>query len=305
MDGRLTRHRSLASLVGAVLIVTGAVLLIRHSAAPPRAPAAPAGTIPAAAEPAAAATPTAAPPAAAKPRLRLPAELPAGTITLPVLMYHRIDRPARGLPDLTQRLTVAPRDFAAQMAWLSGHGYHAVTQQQVFAAVVRGRPLPARPVLVTFDDGYRDVLVHAVPVLARLHMPATAYVITDRTGNDTRGPWLSWADLRRMERIGIDIGSHTINHRDLTAMPPARALDELVRSRLRLEARLHHPVQWFAYPFGAFNPRVEALTRRAGYVLAVTTQPGRAQNRSRPLALHRNEVLDTTGVPGVASFVGG
>jgi hypothetical protein len=60
-----------------------------------------------------------------------------------------------------------------------------------------------------------------------------------------------------------------------------------------------------AYPFGAFNPRVEALTRRAGYVLAVTTQPGRAQDRSRPLALHRNEVLDTTGVAGVASFVGG
>jgi peptidoglycan/xylan/chitin deacetylase (PgdA/CDA1 family) len=239
------------------------------------------------------------------PRLRLPAELPAGTVSLPVLMYHRIDRPTKGLPALTRALTVAPADFAAQMTWLSGHGYHAVTQRQVFAALVHGRALPAKPVLVTFDDGYRDVTVHAVPVLARLHMPATAYVITDRTGNDMHGTWMTWADLRRMERLGMDIGSHTVNHRDLTAMPTAAALDELVRSRLRLEARLHHPVQWFAYPFGAYNGHVEALTRRAGYVLAVTTQPGRAQDRGRPLALHRFEVQDSTGVAGVASFVGG
>jgi len=305
VDGRLTRHRSLASLVGAALIVTGAVLLIRHTSESgpdhARAAAVPATT----AEPAPV-TLTAAPTTSAQQRpLRLPAVLPAGTVTLPVLMYHRVDRLAHGLTDLTRHLTVAPADFAAQMSWLSGHGYHAVTERQVYAAVVHGRALPAKPVLVTFDDGYRDVYVHAVPVLARLRMPATAYVITDRIGNDTSGPWLSWADLRRMERLGLDIGSHTINHRDLTAMPPALALHELVRSRLRLERRLHHPVQWFAYPFGAFNPRVEALTRRAGYVLAVTTRSGRTQDRSRPLALHRFEVQDTTGVAGVASFVGG
>jgi peptidoglycan/xylan/chitin deacetylase (PgdA/CDA1 family) len=238
-------------------------------------------------------------------RLHLPAVLPTGTLALPILMYHRIDRPQAGQPAMERRLTVSPSDFAAQMRWLVRHGYHGVTERQVYGAVVHGRPLPARPVLITFDDGYRDVLVHAVPVLARLHLPATAYVITDRTGNGAGGPWLTWADLRRMDRLELDIGSHTVSHVNLTALPRGAALTELQRSRRTLELGLHHPVQWFAYPFGAFDGRVTDLTRRAGYVLAVTTRSGHTQVRSRPLELHRNEVLDTTGVAGVAAFVGG
>ena len=64
-------------------------------------------------------------------------------------------------------------------------------------------------------------------------------------------------------------------------------------------------MQWFAYPFGGVDGPVAALTRQAGYVLAVTTRPGRVQDGSRPLELHRDEVLDTTGVAGVAALVGG
>jgi peptidoglycan/xylan/chitin deacetylase (PgdA/CDA1 family) len=238
-------------------------------------------------------------------RLQLPADLPARKLELPILTYHRIDRPAPREPAMERRLTVAPADFAAQMRWLAAHGYHGVTERQVYDAVAHGRELPPRPVLVTFDDGYRDVLTYAVPVLERLHFPATAFVITNRTGDGAGGPWLTWADLHRMERLGLDVGSHTVSHRNLTALPPAAARDELVRSRRALELHLGHPVQWFAYPFGGVDGPVAALTRQAGYVLAVTTRPGRVQDGSRPLELHRDEVLDTTGVAGVAALVGG
>jgi len=236
-------------------------------------------------------------------RLALPPMLPSGTLRLPILMYHRIDRPSAAAPAITRRLTVAPRDFAAQMQWLADHGYHAISERQVYDATVLGRRLPPHPVVVTFDDGYRDVLRYAVPVLQRLHQHATAFVITGRVSTDER-LWLTWRDLRAMDAAGLDIGSHTVAHVDLTALPPAAALAQLRSSRRALEQHLGHPVQWFAYPFGGDNAAVTALARRAGYVLAMTTRPGRLQDRAQPLELHRSEVLDSTGVAGVAALVG-
>jgi peptidoglycan/xylan/chitin deacetylase (PgdA/CDA1 family) len=236
--------------------------------------------------------------------LALPSTLPTGTVALPILMYHRIDQLTPDLPAITRGLTVPPRDFAAEMTWLHSNGYHAVTQRQVFDAVVHGRSLPAKPVLITFDDGYRDVLRYAVPVLQRLHMPATAYVITARiSSGDTT--WFTWGELRRMERLGWDVGSHTVTHPDLTTLSTGEVTAQLTHSRNALEKHLGHPVQWFAYPSGAENSTVVDLTRQAGYVLAVTTQPGTDQDRSRPLELHRYEVLDTTGVAGLASLLSG
>jgi len=237
------------------------------------------------------------------PVLRLPDPLPTRTIDLPILMYHRIAAVDPSLPAVTRTLTVSRADFEAQMEWLHAHGYHAVSQLQVFRALEDGRPLPARPVMITFDDGYRDVLWHAAPVLHRLHMPATEYVISGRISNGDPS-FLTWPQLVRLERLGVTIGSHTVSHRDLTLMPPSEAFTELRDSRRALEQHLGHPVQWFAYPFGAENAAVVQLAERAGYVLAVTTQGGTAQSASAPLLLHREEVTDTAGPGGLASLVG-
>jgi peptidoglycan/xylan/chitin deacetylase (PgdA/CDA1 family) len=237
-------------------------------------------------------------------RLTLPATLPSRTLTVPILMYHRIDRLRPGLPAITRSLTVTPADFAAQMRWLRVHGFHAITQQQLFAALEQGKRLPRKPVVITFDDGYRDVLANAAPLLARLGMPATAYVITGRiSGSDVS--FLSWAQLKALEKDGVEIGSHTVTHAELPRLTDPAALQELIQSRLALERHLGHPVQWFAYPAGRFDGRTETLVHQAGYVLAVTTEPGSAQSASKPFALHRYEVLDTTGVRGLASMLRG
>jgi peptidoglycan/xylan/chitin deacetylase (PgdA/CDA1 family) len=248
-----------------------------------------------------------APPAPAEPkitRLSLPATLPARTLSVPILMYHRIDVLRPTLPVITRSLTVDPKDFARQMRWLHSHGYHAISQAQLFAALERGATLPAKPVLLTFDDGYRDVLANAAPVLRRLGMKATAYVITSRISNGDVS-FLTWGQLKQLERNGIAIGSHTVHHAELPGLSDPAALQELIRSRRALEAHLHHPVQWFAYPAGRFDARSEGLVRQAGYVLAVTTQPGRTQDARRPFALRRYEVQDTTGVSGLASLLRG
>jgi peptidoglycan/xylan/chitin deacetylase (PgdA/CDA1 family) len=153
-------------------------------------------------------------------------------------------------------------------------------------------------VLITFDDGYRDVLGEAAPVLRRLHMHATAFVITGRiSGPDPS--FLTWGELRRLRRDGFDIGSHTVTHRDLTALTPPELEHELTASRRILERRLGTRAQWFAYPAGRYDARVLDAAAAAGYVLAFTTRGGSEQDGAHPLELRRFEVQASTDLAGL------
>ena len=217
-------------------------------------------------------------------------------------MYHRITVVTASTPAASRALSVHPADFARQMEWLARNGYHTITQRELFDALMCGGGLPRRPVLLTFDDGYRDVFFNASKVLLRLNMRATAYVVTDRiSGPDIS--FLTWNLLHALERRGIEIGSHTRAHRDMTSLSNEAMLSDLTQSRRVLERRLGHPVPWLAYPFGSYDARVERLARRAGYVLGVTTEPGALHSARRPLALPRLRVLDSTGVAGLAAML--
>jgi peptidoglycan/xylan/chitin deacetylase (PgdA/CDA1 family) len=233
----------------------------------------------------------------------LPNPLPTRVLAVPILMYHRVGAHSPEDRGYTPALTVTPSVFAAEMEWLHRDRFHAITMRQLFMALEWGAPLPAKPVLITFDDGYRDVLWNAAPVLSRLHMPATDFVITGRvSGRDSS--FLTWPELRLLERRGFAIGSHTVHHLELTLLSSDQAAYELVASRRVLERHLGRPVPWFAYPAGRFDARAVALVARAGYALAVTTQPGAVQHADEPFLLHRDEILDTTGVRGLAAMVG-
>ena len=236
-------------------------------------------------------------------RLELPATLPARSLDVPILMYHRIDVVDPALPAITRHLTVDPRVFEAQMKWLVAHDYRAITQRQLFDALLgRGR-LPTRPVLITFDDGYRNVFGKASPILQRLGLRATAYVIVERISK--RDPsFLTWTQLRALERRGVEIGSHTLTHRDLTSLSRSELRRELRGSRILLERKLGHPVQALADPYGAHDARVVRMARASGYVLAVTTLPGSRQRARAPLELRRIQVLDSTGVRGLVALLG-
>ena len=234
--------------------------------------------------------------------LRLPTPLPKRHVVVPILMYHRINVARPSEPAVSRRLTVHPADFARQMAWLKRRGYRTVTQRELFAALFEGRSLGRRPILITFDDGYRDVFFKASPVLSRHGFRATAYVISGRISAGDSS-FLTWPLLRALERRGVEIGSHTVRHRDLTSLSTRETLAELVHSRRTLERALGHPVQWLAYPFGRYDARVEWLARRAGYVLATTTRDGVRQSASAPLSLRRLRVLDSTGVRGLAQLL--
>ncbi len=235
-------------------------------------------------------------------RLALPDPLPATTVRVPILMYHRVDRLTPGLPSLTRALTVTPDDFAAQVRWLRRSGYRAITTEQLFAAMYEGGDLPDKPILLTFDDGYVDVLRYAAPVLRKARMPAVAYVITNRIeGSDTS--FMRWRHLKRLQKAGFEIGSHTVSHRDLTALPGAELARELRASKRTLERGLGRPVNTIAYPAGRFDARVEEAARAAGYVLALTTEPGVTHDARHPFELPRIRVSDTTGGGGLAALL--
>jgi peptidoglycan/xylan/chitin deacetylase (PgdA/CDA1 family) len=235
--------------------------------------------------------------------LRLPRRLPYRERVVPILMYHRISVASPSAPEITRRLTVHPTTFARQMKWLKRHGYRTLTQRQLFEGLMCGRRLGRKPIVITFDDGYRDNYLNASPVLARLGMHATAYVITRRISSKDRS-FLTWRQLRALERRGVEIGSHTVSHRALTGLSDSQAFAELVKARRTLERRLGHRVPWLAYPFGSYDARIERLARRAGYLLAVTTQWGTRQSARRPFALPRLRILDSTGVRGLAAMLG-
>lgn len=225
----------------------------------------------------------------ARPRteLALPAHPVPRTVRVPILTYHRVHdyatEPVRSLPDET----VQPAAFAAEMAALAAHGYHTIHQAQLFAALFRGAPLPRRPVLVTVDDGYLDAVRAILPVLRRHRMVATFYVISGRLHEPG---FLGPAQVRELDHAGMDIGAHTRTHPDLTTLSAPALRAQVAGSRRDLERVVGHPVDFFAYPAGAFDAAVVAAVRRAGFVLAVTTRPGTVELSTAPLELPRLRV---------------
>src|SRR5262249_53206486 len=122
----------------------------------------------------------------------------------------------------------------------------------------------------------------------------------------TSGPdpsFLTWPELPKLERLGVEIGSHTLDHPPLTKLTTAKAPAPLRHPRAPLQRPPGPPLPWFASPFGAANARVAKLSRRVGYVLAVTTASGEAQSARAPLLLHRDEILDSTGVAGLEGLL--
>jgi peptidoglycan/xylan/chitin deacetylase (PgdA/CDA1 family) len=232
---------------------------------------------------------------------RMPARLPDRQLVVPILMYHRIGDNKPWTPEISRRLTVSPEDFERQLRWLKRNDYRTITQKELWDALMCGERLGRKPVLITMDDGYRNNYTYASPIIERLGMNATAYVITERIS--TNSSFLEWKHLPKLERRGVEVASHTVSHRALTTLSDRDALRELVASRRILERKLGHRIPWLSYPIGDHDARIVRLARQAGYLLATTTVWGARQSASRPLQLSRFRVLDSTHVGGIAAML--
>jgi peptidoglycan/xylan/chitin deacetylase (PgdA/CDA1 family) len=206
---------------------------------------------------------------------------PPGSAVVPILLYHHISDAQPG-----NRYYVPVATFEQQMQWLHDHGYTAITVSQLVDVLLKGGPLPARPVAITFDDGNEDVYQNAYPILKRLGYPATSYIIVTWIGAPNV---VTMDELKDLIAVGWEIGSHTMNHIDLTKDHSVLNY-ELVESRDRLEKDLGITVNTVAYPFGATDFEVTDKTASYGYLAGLGLGTSYNQGMSTLYYLSRMEI---------------
>ena len=218
---------------------------------------------------------------------------PAGPSRVPILMYHAIGTPSakNGYPSLW----VDPSEFAAEMAWLHGAGFTGVTLQQWWDSWHGGAALPARPVVISFDDGFSDWFTAALPVLNRYHWPADIELIVSHDNSHNVTPEMV---STLVHRYGWELDSHTETHPHLDGVSARQLRQEVAGSR-QFYQRLGYTVNFFCYPFGQYNARVLAAVRAAGYLGATTVVPGVASSTDDPYELPRISVPRGLGASGL------
>lgn len=231
---------------------------------PDPAPATPAPATP---EPQPApATQQATPPAASPEPAALPVTKPGEHLKrVPVLMYHEIG-------DVENGNYVRRPEFEAQIKWLKENGYQTVSLGDLYRHLKEGKSLPLKPIVLTFDDGYETFYSVVAPLLRPYKYRATNFIITGMIGKHREH--MTWAQVAELAADGFEMAAHSINHPDLRKVSGDRMRKELAGSKLELEAQIQKPVQFFAYPAGRYNDEAQQAVREAGFLAAVTTEPG-------------------------------
>ncbi|MDE3088063.1 MAG: polysaccharide deacetylase family protein [Chloroflexota bacterium] len=231
--------------------------------------------------------PTAIPAATRAPTAFVTAPAPGSAAIVPILMYHHIQDLADGASELRLTWTVSPENFDAQMAWIAQRGFHAISMAQLAAHLKHSQPLPAKPIVVSFDDGWEEQYTVAFPILKKYDLSGTFFVYTNPIDHKE---FMTWAQLQEMSTAGMDIQAHTLSHPHLRALAPDAAMKEIADSKTILETRLGKPIVAFAYPFGEYNAAIIGMVKQSGIELAVTLAAGYRQRPDELFTLHRIRV---------------
>jgi len=218
---------------------------------------------------------------------------------VPVLCYHSVEarRAATSGPYVVGRGA-----FRRQMSVIRLMGFTVRPLEEIVVAWNEGRPPAPRTLAITFDDGYRDNLLHAWPVLQRHGYPATLFAVSDLIGGHSvwdagvgRGPrpLLTATELRDLDRSGFRVQSHGATHVDLRGISARSAADEMERSRDDLEQVLGRPVDLFAYPYGHDDATTQQLAAATGYRAAFATRWGLTTSATPRFGMRRIIVTGT------------
>jgi peptidoglycan/xylan/chitin deacetylase (PgdA/CDA1 family) len=222
-----------------------------------------------------------------------------------VFCYHRVINNPRSQYDLT------PGQLEAHFQYFKNNGYQPITMAQFLKYQKKPALFPAKPVVLTFDDGTQSHYDSVLPLLKKYGFKATFYIFPNATrGNKRR--WLDWEEIAALAQAGMDIGSHTLSHPYLTArgkMDEAQYQawleKEVTQSKKMLEDHLKIQVKTLAYPFGLYDRQVEAAAIKAGYAGMLNINPGPNRYRANPYRLKRRIVVNTMGPKSLANILGG
>ena len=209
-----------------------------------------------------------------------------------VVAFHRVheDRDVYGL-------SVDRRTFRQYCEFFRRH-FRVLPLGELVAKLERGEPID-RHLAITFDDGYRDNFDNAVPVLEKLSLPATFFVVSQWIGSNvvpwweaqgTRRTWMTWEHVRELRKRGFEVGSHTRTHSDLGSITGPVALKEILGGRLEIEERLEERIDLFAYPYGGSQHMASAnreLVKAAGFRCCCSCYGGLTRSGDDPFDMHR------------------
>ncbi|GAB4575983.1 MAG: hypothetical protein Kow0077_30220 [Anaerolineae bacterium] len=223
-------------------------------------------------------------------------------IAVPILMYHYISEPPEDADIYRQDLSVRPEDFRSQMQYLADEGYAVISLYDLNQALRWGTPLPEKPVIITFDDGYIDAFEQAFPVLQEFGFTATFFVITSRL-DEGHPAYISWEQARIMAEAGMSIESHTKDHPNLIGRPPDYLYYQVLGSIESIEAHTNRPARLFSYPGGRWDENTLAALRSYGVWAAVVTEGGTEHTTDGLLLLRRVRVSGETDLLTFAALV--
>jgi len=214
------------------------------------------------------------------------------TASITILMYHEIGTGGNSLFVPTEK-------FRAQMKYLHNSGYNPVTMAEAYKMVSSGN-VPAKTVVLTFDDGYTSFYTQAWPIMKEYGFTGTVYVVSSYTGKYN---YLTWEQMQTLNQAGIEIGSHTKNHIDLKAAGDAALVEEIAGSKKAIEENLGTPVYSFCYPIGAYDNRTPAAVKQAGYTTATTVNFGYFSTKTDHYLVPRVRVPGWISLEGFAKNI--
>lgn len=200
------------------------------------------------------------------------------SVKIPIFVYHSVRPHIAGESKIQDRYDITPELLEKQLIYMNDNGYRTITLDELVRDVENGTTTPvAKPVILTFDDGWRNQYQYAFPLLKKYRATATFYIYTNHIGK--RKHSLTWEEVKEMDAAGMTIGSHTITHPFLKNLSHDEIKKEIFDSKKILEKELGKPVVHFASPFGDTSPEIVNLIREAGYETGRTIYKGIYHNK--------------------------
>lgn len=206
------------------------------------------------------------------------------SVRVPILMYHHVADVAPGADAVRRDLSVSPAAFSQQMDYLVSHGYQTISLLDLVEHLDNGRDLPAKPIILTFDDGYDDNYAYAYPILRLRKLTGTFFIITDFVG---RPEHMTWPQIVAMSRDGLSIEAHGRTHLDLSMLGPGDTTWQVAGSKAALEEKLGLPVRFYCYPSGHYTAQTVSILSNNGFLAAVSTANGATQRANGLFELAR------------------
>ncbi|OGH81741.1 MAG: hypothetical protein A3F93_00690 [Candidatus Magasanikbacteria bacterium RIFCSPLOWO2_12_FULL_34_7] len=186
-------------------------------------------------------------------------------VKVPIIVYHSI-KPMSNYPTQDEKtFTVSPEMFEKQMQYLNENNYTTITFDDLFN-YFQGKKLPENPVIINFDDGWKNQYTHAFPILKKTNNIATFYIFTNAIDHEN---YLSWEQIKEMSEANMEFGDHSHYHPYLWKIEDQTELDrEIIKSKEIIEKHLGKTITTFAYPFGLYSSTTVEMVKKAGFTTA-------------------------------------